>query len=238
VAQYIYVLEKARKAHGDKVVLDNVTLSFLPGAKIGVVGPNGAGKSSLLKIMAGLDRPSNGEARLMPGYTVGMLQQEPPLSEGKTVLGNIEEAVAETKAKLARFNEVAELLGTDYSDALMDEMGRLQEELDHADAWDIDSKLALAMDALRCPPPDADVSQLSGPTCCCSTSPPTTSTPRVCSGWSSTCRSTPAPSSPSPTIATSSTTSRSGSPRSTAARCTATRATTRRIWRRRPSAWR
>ncbi|MFF5231964.1 energy-dependent translational throttle protein EttA [Dactylosporangium sp. NPDC000521] len=162
MAQYIYVLEKARKAHGDKVVLDNVTLSFLPGAKIGVVGPNGAGKSSLLKIMAGLDKPSNGEARLMPGYTVGMLLQEPPLNESKTVLGNIEEAVAETKAKLARFNEVAELMATDYTDALMEEMGRLQEELDHADAWDIDSALALAMDALRCPPPDADVTTLSG----------------------------------------------------------------------------
>ncbi|WP_433079834.1 energy-dependent translational throttle protein EttA [Dactylosporangium sp. CA-052675] len=162
MAQYIYVLEKARKAHGDKVVLDNVTLSFLPGAKIGVVGPNGAGKSSLLKIMAGLDKPSNGEARLMPGYTVGMLLQEPPLNESKTVLGNIEEAVADTKTKLARFNEVAELMATDYSDELMDEMGRLQEELDHADAWDIDSKLQLAMDALRCPAPDADVTQLSG----------------------------------------------------------------------------
>ncbi|MGI5181310.1 energy-dependent translational throttle protein EttA [Dactylosporangium sp. CA-152071] len=162
MAQYIYVLEKARKAHGDKVVLDNVTLSFLPGAKIGVVGPNGAGKSSLLKIMAGLDKPSNGEARLMPGYTVGMLLQEPPLNETKTVLGNIEEAVAETKAKLARFNEIAELMATDYSDALMEEMGKLQEELDHADAWDIDSALALAMDALRCPPPDADVTTLSG----------------------------------------------------------------------------
>ncbi|MFI5911268.1 energy-dependent translational throttle protein EttA [Dactylosporangium sp. NPDC051541] len=162
MAQYIYVLEKARKAHGDKVVLDNVTLSFLPGAKIGVVGPNGAGKSSLLKIMAGLDKPSNGEARLMPGYTVGMLLQEPPLNESKTVLGNIEEAVAETKTKLARFNEVAELMATDYTEELMDEMGRLQEELDHADAWDIDSKLQLAMDALRCPPPDADVTQLSG----------------------------------------------------------------------------
>jgi len=162
VAQYIYVLEKARKAHGDKVVLDNVTLSFLPGAKIGVVGPNGAGKSSLLKIMAGLDKPSNGEARLMPGYTVGMLLQEPPLNESKTVLGNIEEAVAGTKAKLARYNEVAELMATDYTEALMEELGQLQEELDHADAWDIDSALALAMDALRCPPPDADVTQLSG----------------------------------------------------------------------------
>src|SRR3954453_20740149 len=153
---------RARKAHGDKVVLDNVTLSFLPGAKIGVVGPNGAGKSSLLKIMAGLDKPSNGEARLMPGYTVGMLLQEPPLDETKTVLGNIEEAVAETKAKLARFNEIAELMATDYSDALMEEMGQLQEELDHAEAWDVDARLEQAMDALRCPPPDADVTQLSG----------------------------------------------------------------------------
>jgi ATP-binding cassette ChvD family protein len=162
VAQYIYVLEKARKAHGDKVVLDNVTLSFLPGAKIGVVGPNGAGKSSLLKIMAGLDTPSNGEARLMPGYTVGMLAQEPPLNDAKTVLGNIEEAVAETKAKLERFNKIAEQMATDYSDELMEEMGKLQEELDHADAWDVDSQLELAMDALRCPPPDADVTQLSG----------------------------------------------------------------------------
>ena len=162
MAQYIYVLEKARKAHGDKVVLDNVTLSFLPGAKIGVVGPNGAGKSSLLKIMAGLDRPSNGEARLMPGYTVGMLAQEPPLNEEKTVLGNIEEAVADTKAKLDRFNSIAEEMATNYTDELMEEMGRLQEELDHADAWDIDSKLELAMDALRCPAPDADVTKLSG----------------------------------------------------------------------------
>ncbi|MEH0827974.1 energy-dependent translational throttle protein EttA, partial [Micromonospora sp. CPCC 205714] len=162
MAQFIYVLEKARKAHGDKVVLDNVTLNFLPGAKIGVVGPNGAGKSSLLKIMAGWDRPSNGEARLMPGYTVGMLAQEPPLNDAKTVLGNVEEAVAETKAKLERFNKIAEQMATDYSDELMEEMGKLQEELDHADAWDIDSKLELAMDALRCPPPDADVTQLSG----------------------------------------------------------------------------
>jgi ATP-binding cassette ChvD family protein len=162
VAQYIYTLEKARKAHGDKVVLDDVTLSFLPGAKIGVVGPNGAGKSSLLRIMAGQDRVSNGEARLLPGYTVGMLAQEPPLNESKDVLGNIEEAVEETKAKLARFNEIAEQMATDYSDDLMEEMGRLQEELDHADAWDIDARLEQAMDALRCPPPDADVTALSG----------------------------------------------------------------------------
>jgi ATP-binding cassette ChvD family protein len=162
VAQFIYTLEKARKAHGDKVVLDNVTLNFLPGAKIGVVGPNGAGKSSLLKIMAGLDRASNGEARLMPGYTVGLLAQEPPLNDAKTVLGNIEEAVEETKSKLERFNKIAEQMATDYTDELMEEMGRLQEELEHSDAWDVDSKLALAMDALRCPPPDADVTQLSG----------------------------------------------------------------------------
>ena len=162
MAQFIYVLDKARKAHGDKVILDDVTLSFLPGAKIGVVGPNGAGKSSLLKIMAGLDRPSNGEARLMPGNTVGLLAQEPPLTEDKTVLGNIEEAVADTKAKLARFNEIAEKLAVEYTDDLMAEMGTLQEELDHADAWDIDSKLELAMDALRCPPGDAEVANLSG----------------------------------------------------------------------------
>ncbi len=162
MAQYIYVLEKARKAHGDKVVLDDVTLSFLPGAKIGVVGPNGAGKSSLLRIMAGVDTLSNGEARLMPGHTVGLLSQEPPLNEHKNVLGNIEEAVAATKAKLARFNEIAELMATDYSDQLMEEMGRLQEELDHSDAWDVDARLEQAMDALRCPPPDADVTALSG----------------------------------------------------------------------------
>src|SRR5687767_5988314 len=162
MAEYIYTMQRVRKAHGDKVILDNVTLSFLPGAKIGVVGPNGAGKSSLLKIMAGLDRPSNGEARLMPGFSVGLLAQEPPLNEAKTVLGNVEEAVAETKAKLERFNKIAEQMVTDYSDELMLQMGQLQEELDHADAWDIDSKLELAMDALRCPPPDAEVSQLSG----------------------------------------------------------------------------
>jgi ATP-binding cassette ChvD family protein len=162
VAQFIYVLDKARRALGDKAILDDVTLNFLPGAKIGVVGPNGAGKSSLLKIMAGMDRPTNGEARLMPGYTVGLLAQEPPLTEDKTVLGNIEESVADTKAKLARFNEIAEQLATDYTDELMSEMGQLQEDLDHADAWDLDSKLELAMDALRCPPADADVSTLSG----------------------------------------------------------------------------
>ncbi|HEX6970121.1 MAG TPA: energy-dependent translational throttle protein EttA [Micromonosporaceae bacterium] len=162
MAQFIYTLEKARKAHGDKVVLDDVTLAFLPGAKIGVVGPNGAGKSTLLRIMAGQETLSNGEAKLMPGYTVGLLAQEPPLDETKTVLGNIEQAVAPIKAKLARFNEIAEKMATEYSDELMEEMGRLQEELDHADAWDIDARLEQAMDALRCPPPDWPVTDLSG----------------------------------------------------------------------------
>ncbi|HSK56752.1 MAG TPA: energy-dependent translational throttle protein EttA [Jiangellales bacterium] len=162
MAEYIYTMRKARKAHGDKVILDDVTLSFLPGAKIGVVGPNGAGKSSVLKIMAGLDQPSNGDAVLSPGYTVGMLQQEPSLNEDKTVLGNVEEGVAETKAMLDRFNEIAEKMAVEYSDALLEEMGRLQEQLDHRNAWDLDSQLEQAMDALRCPPGDADVTVLSG----------------------------------------------------------------------------
>ncbi|MEV7011326.1 energy-dependent translational throttle protein EttA [Streptosporangium sp. NPDC051022] len=160
--EYIYTLQRVRKAHGDKVVLDDVTLSFLPGAKIGVLGPNGTGKSTLLKMMAGLEQPSNGDARLMPGFTVGMLQQEPPLNESKTVLGNVEEGVAETKAMLDRFNEIAELMATDYSDELLNEMGKLQDALDHRNGWDLDSQLEQAMDALRCPPPDADVTMLSG----------------------------------------------------------------------------
>ncbi|SDG30853.1 ATP-binding cassette protein, ChvD family [Sinosporangium album] len=160
--EYIYTLQRVRKAHGDKVILDDVTLSFLPGAKIGVLGPNGTGKSTLLKMMAGLEHPSNGDARLMPGFTVGMLQQEPPLNEAKTVLGNVEEGVAETKALLDRYNEVAELMATDYSDELLNEMGRLQEQLEHRDAWELESQLEQAMDALRCPPPDADVTTLSG----------------------------------------------------------------------------
>lgn len=162
MAEFIYTMYKARKAHGDKVILDDVTLNFLPGAKIGVVGPNGAGKSTILKIMAGLEQPSNGEARLSPGYSVGILMQEPSLNEEKTVLGNVQEAVGEIKAKLDRFNEIAELMATDYSDELMEEMGKLQEAIDAADAWDLDSQLEQAMDALRCPPPDADVKVLSG----------------------------------------------------------------------------
>ena len=162
MAEFIYTMKKVRKAHGDKVILDDVTLMFLPGAKIGVVGPNGAGKSTVLKIMAGLEQANNGEAYLAPGYSVGVLQQEPPLNEEKTVLGNVQEGLGEIKVKLDRFNEIAELMATDYSDELMEEMGKLQEELDHADAWDLDSQLEQAMDALRCPPPDADVTLLSG----------------------------------------------------------------------------
>ena len=164
MAEFIYQMIKARKAHGDKVILDDVTLAFLPGAKIGVVGPNGAGKSSVLKIMAGIDTPSNGEARLSDGYTVGILMQEPKLNEDKTVLGNVEEAVAETKAKLDRFNEIsAELANPDADyDRLLEEMGVLQEQIDHLDAWDLDSQLEQAMDALRCPPSDTPVTHLSG----------------------------------------------------------------------------
>jgi ATP-binding cassette ChvD family protein len=155
-------MRKARKAHGDKVILDDVSLNFLPGAKIGVVGPNGAGKSTVLKIMAGLEQPSNGDAFLAPGYSVGMLLQEPPLDESKTVLENVQDGVAETKAKLDRFNEIAELMATDYSDALLEEMGKLQEDLDHANAWDLDAQLEQAMDALGCPPGDWPVTNLSG----------------------------------------------------------------------------
>ena len=164
MAEFIYTLRKARKAHGDKVVLDDVTLSFLPGAKIGVVGPNGAGKSSLLKVMAGVDEVSNGDAILTPGATVGILMQEPMLDESKTVLENVEEGVAETKAMVDRFNEIsAQMADPDADfDALMSEMGKLQEEIDHRNAWDLDSQLEQAMDALRCPAPDADVSVLSG----------------------------------------------------------------------------
>ncbi|GAA0696482.1 energy-dependent translational throttle protein EttA [Kitasatospora atroaurantiaca] len=162
MAEFIYTMRKVRKAHGDKVILDDVTLNFLPGAKIGVVGPNGAGKSTVLKMMAGLEQPSNGEAYISPGYTVGMLLQEPPLDETKTVLENVEDGVKEIKGKLNRFNEIAELMATDYSDALLDEMGKLQEDLDHANAWDLDAQLEQAMDALGCPPGDWPVTKLSG----------------------------------------------------------------------------
>ena len=160
--EFIYTMKRARKAVGDKVILDDVTMSFYPGAKIGVVGPNGAGKSTILKIMAGLDTPSNGEAFLTPGFSVGILMQEPHLDETKTVLENIQEAFGGINAKLARYNEIAELMATDYSDALMEEMGTLQEDLDHAGAWDLDAQIDQAMDALRCPPGDASVAILSG----------------------------------------------------------------------------
>ncbi len=162
MAEFIYTMKKVRKAHGDKVVLDDVTMSFYPGAKIGVVGPNGAGKSSILKIMAGLDQPGNGEAFLAAGASVGILMQEPQLDETKTVRQNVEDGLGETMVALHRYNEIAELMATDYSDALMEEMGDLQERLDHADAWEVDSQLEQAMDALRCPPADEAVTHLSG----------------------------------------------------------------------------
>jgi ATP-binding cassette ChvD family protein len=157
-------MQKVRKAHGDKVILDDVTLAFLPGAKIGVVGPNGAGKSSVLKIMAGLDQASNGEARLSPGYSVGLLEQEPPLDETKTVRGNVDDAVADLRATLARFEEVSAAMGEPDADfdALLAEQGELMEKIEHAEGWELDSRIEQAMDALRCPPGDAEVSRLSG----------------------------------------------------------------------------
>ena len=164
MAEYIYQMVRARKAHGDKVILDNVTMAFLPGAKIGVVGPNGAGKSTILKIMAGLDTPSNGDAILTPGYSVGILMQEPELDEESTVLANVEQGVAEIKGKLDRFNAIsAEMANPDADyDTLLPEMGELQEAIDAVDGWDLDNQLEQAMDALRCPPADAIVSNLSG----------------------------------------------------------------------------
>ena len=164
MAEFIYQMIKARKAIGDKVILDDVTMAFYPGAKIGMVGPNGAGKSSILKIMAGLDEPSNGEARLTPGYSVGILMQEPVLDEDKTVIENVRLGAAGIFGKLARFNEISEQMADPDADfdALMEEMGKLQTEIDAAGAWDIDSQLDQAMDALRCPPPDQPVSVLSG----------------------------------------------------------------------------
>ena len=164
MAEFIYTMKKARKAHGEKVILDDVTLMFYPGAKIGVVGPNGAGKSTVLQIMAGLQQPSNGEAYLTPGFTVGILMQEPILNESKNVIDNVKEGVAETVAMLDRFNAISDEMANpdaDY-DKLLAEMGELQEQLDHRNAWELDSQLEQAMDARRCPPADADVSVLSG----------------------------------------------------------------------------
>lgn len=164
MAEFIYTMVKARKAVGDKVILDDVTMSFFPGAKIGVVGPNGAGKSTILKIMAGLDTPSNGEAKLSPGYSVGILMQEPELDETKSVLENVQEGVGEIKAKVDRFNEISAAMGEPDADfdTLLAEMGVLQTEIDAADAWDLDSQLDQAMDALRCPPGESEISVLSG----------------------------------------------------------------------------
>ncbi|HEY3692939.1 MAG TPA: energy-dependent translational throttle protein EttA [Pseudonocardiaceae bacterium] len=160
--KWIYQMNRVRVSRGDKLILNDVTLTFLPGAKIGVVGPNGAGKSTVLKIMAGLEQPSNGEATLAPGVSVGILLQEPPLDETKTVLGNVEQGVAAAKAMLARFTAVTGQLTEEYSEELMAEMGQLQEQLDYLGGWDLDSRLEQAMDALRCPPGDADVGSLSG----------------------------------------------------------------------------
>lgn len=164
MAEFIYSMVRARKAIGEKLILDDVTMSFFPGAKIGVVGPNGAGKSTILKIMAGLDTPSNGEARLSPGYSVGILMQEPQLDESKTVLENVQEGVGPIKAKVDRFNEISLALGEPDADfdTLLAEMGVLQEAIDAADAWDLDSQLEQAMDALRTPPGDSEVANLSG----------------------------------------------------------------------------
>ncbi len=164
MAEYIYSMVRARKAVGDKVILDDVTMAFLPGAKIGVVGPNGAGKSTILKIMAGLDTPSNGEAKLTPGYSVGILMQEPELDENRTVLENVQDGLGDIKKKVDRFNEISAAMAEPDADfdALLAEMGSLQEEIDAADAWDLDSQLEQAMDALRCPPSDAMVKVLSG----------------------------------------------------------------------------
>jgi ATP-binding cassette ChvD family protein len=160
--KWIYQMNRVRVSRGDKLILNDVTLTFLPGAKIGVVGPNGAGKSTVLKTMAGLEQPSNGEATLAPGVSVGILLQEPPLDETKTVLGNVEHGVAAAKAMLARFTAVTGQLTEEYSEELMAEMGQLQEQLDYLGGWDLDSQLEQAMDALRCPPGDADVGSLSG----------------------------------------------------------------------------
>ncbi|MEP7180484.1 MAG: ATP-binding cassette domain-containing protein, partial [Pseudonocardiales bacterium] len=164
MAQFIYTMYKVRKSHGDKAILDDVTLSFLPGAKIGVVGPNGAGKSSVLKIMAGLDQPSNGDANLAAGASVGLLEQEPKLDETKTVRENVEDAVAELRGSLARFEQVSAAMGEPDADfdSLLAEQGDLMEKIEHAEGWDLDSRIEQAMDALRCPPGDEPVTHLSG----------------------------------------------------------------------------
>ena len=162
MSEFVYTMRNVRKAFGEKVILDDVTMSFYHGAKIGVVGPNGAGKSSILKIMAGIDQPSNGDAFADPEATVGILMQEPQLDEAKTVRENVEDGLGEVMQNLKRYNEIAEEMATDYSDELMEEMGVLQEKLDHADAWEIDSRIDQAMDALRCPPGEFPVTQLSG----------------------------------------------------------------------------
>ncbi|ALE19329.1 energy-dependent translational throttle protein EttA [Lawsonella clevelandensis] len=162
MSEFVYTMRNVRKAFGEKVILDDVTMSFYHGAKIGVVGPNGAGKSSILKIMAGIDQPSNGDAFADPEATVGILMQEPQLDEDKTVRENVEDGLGQVMQNLKRYNEIAEQMATDYSDELMEEMGALQEKLDHADAWEIDSRIDQAMDALRCPPGEFPVTQLSG----------------------------------------------------------------------------
>ena len=249
MAEFIYQMIKARKTVGDKVILNDVTMSFFPGAKIGMVGPNGAGKSTILKIMAGLDQPSNGEARLTAGYSVGILMQEPPLNEEKTVLGNVEEGVGEIKSKLDRFNEISALMAEPDADfdALMEEMGQLQEAIDAANAWDLDSQLEQAMEALRCPPADMPVTHLSGGerrrVALCKLllqkpdllllDEPTNHLDAESVLWlEQHLRPTRVPSSRLPTTVTSSTTLPSGSLRLTAVTCTPTRVTTPPTWRR------
>jgi ABC-type lipoprotein export system ATPase subunit len=215
-SQYVYTMYRLSKAYPpDKQVLKDITLAFLPGAKIGVLGYNGAGKSTVLKIMAGIETDYRGDAMLAPGATVGLLEQEPQLDAAKDVRGNVEDGVAETKALLERFNELA----ANYSDETADEFARLQEQIDAADAWNLDTNVEYAMDALRLPPADADVERLSGGE-------------RPSTGWSATSPSTAARSSRSPMTATSSTTSRAGSSSSTVRAESPTRATTRRGWSR------
>ncbi len=217
MAEFVFQMIKARKSYGDRVILDDVTLSFLPGAKIGVVGPNGMGKSTLLKIMAGLETVSNGEASLTPGFTVGILQQEPPLDDTKTVGENIKMAFGPIAEKVARFNEIGEEMANPDADfdALMEEMGKLQTEIDAADGWDLDSQLEQAMDALQCPDPDTPVN--------------------VCSGGErrrvALCKLLLE----APDLLLL---DENGFARSTAATCTRTRATTPPTWRPRPSVWR